>query len=114
MAKAPRENDVKLQGSGGSFAGLSVSELTADQVELFEQTLKTLLAPYRAADVDEAIAIIKAAGGLESLNMAFYKQGDLGNDQVWDIWRIEGPSLVWHFRGAPHVHAYINIGQVKG
>lgn len=114
VAKAPRENDVKLQGSGGSFAGLSVSELTADQVELFEQTLKTLLAPYRAADVDEAIAIIKAAGGLESLNMAFYKQGDLGNDQVWDIWRIEGPSLVWHFRGAPHVHAYINIGQVKG
>jgi hypothetical protein len=22
---------------------------------------------------------------------------------------VEGPSFVWHFRGAPHVHAYINI-----
>jgi hypothetical protein len=29
---------------------------------------------------------------------------------MWDMWRIEGPSFVWHFRGAPHVHAYINIG----
>jgi hypothetical protein len=44
--------------------------------------------------------------------MAFYQQGDLQNDKVWDIWRVEGPSFVWHFRGAPHVHAYINVGAV--
>ena len=31
---------------------------------------------------------------------------DYGNS----IWRLEGPTLVWHFRGAPHVHAYVNIG----
>ena len=37
-------------------------------------------------------------------------QGDLKNDKVWDIWRIEGPTFVSHFRGAPHVHAYINVG----
>jgi hypothetical protein len=43
--------------------------------------------------------------------MAFYEQGDLEGDKVWDIWRLEGPSFVWHFRGAPHVHAYINIAQ---
>jgi len=72
-----------------------------------------LLAPYRSEDVDEVMEIIKSSGGVEKLNMAFYQQGDLDNDKVWDIWRIEGPSLVWHFRGAPHVHAYINIGSIK-
>ena len=58
------------------------------------------------------MAILKQGGGLDMLNMAFYQEGDLEEDQMWDIWCIEGPSLVWHFRGAPHVHAYINIGVV--
>ena len=110
LASAPKENAVKLQGKQGKFPGLSVAEMSADQVELVESTLKYLLAPYRQEDVDEVLTILKASGGLESLNMAFYKQGDLDNDSMWDIWRIEGPSFVWHFRGAPHVHAYINIG----
>lgn len=113
LEKAPRENDVRLQGANGSFPGLSVGELSGDQVELVEQTLKLLLAPYRSEDVAEVLEFVKADGGLKALNMAFYQQGDLGNDRVWDIWRIEGPSLVWHFRGAPHVHAYINVGSVK-
>mgnify|MGYP006190435459 CR=1 FL=1 len=40
-----------------------------------------------------------------------YKTGDLDEDQVWDIWRLESPTLVCHFRGAPHVHTYVNIGR---
>jgi hypothetical protein len=55
------------------------------------------------------MAIIDAAGGLDLLRFAFYQQGDLGQDRIWDIWRIEGPSFVCHFRGAPHVHAYLHI-----
>ena len=35
---------------------------------------------------------------------------DLDNDKVWDVWRLEGPTWVSYFRGAPHVHAYINVG----
>ena len=56
------------------------------------------------------VEILKAGGGIDKLHMAFYQQEDLLEDKEWDIWRVEGPSLVWHFRGAPHVHAYINIG----
>ena len=108
--KAPKESAVLLQGAQGSFPGISVADLSDDQKELVEQTLKVLLAPYREEDVNEVIAILKKTGGLDKLNMAFYRQGDLNKDQVWDIWRIEGPSFAWHFRGAPHVHAYINIG----
>lgn len=112
--KAPNETAVALQGDSGKFSGIAVSELSADQQALVTQTLKVLLAPYRQEDADEAMAILKATGGLDKLHMAFYQQGDLQNDKVWDIWRVEGPAFVWHFRGAPHVHAYINIGMVAG
>lgn len=113
VAKAPAETAVVPQGASGNFPGIGVGQLSADQQQLVTKTLQVLLAPYRAEDVEEAMAIVKASGGLEKLHMAFYQQGDLGSDKVWDIWRVEGPSFVWHFRGAPHVHAYINIGVVK-
>ena len=110
VEKAPKESDVQLQGTSGKFPGITVSQLSSDQRELVEKTIKVILAPYRTEDVEEALAILKSSGGFEKLHMAFYKQADLGNDQVWDIWRVEGPSFVWHFRGAPHVHTYANIG----
>ena len=69
-----------------------------------------MLKPYRKEDVDEALNVLKQGGGLQRLAIAFYQQGDLKNDKVWDIWRVEGPNFVWHFRGAPHVHTYLNIG----
>ena len=115
LAKAPRENMVPIQGPEGTFPGLAIGALSSDQQELVEQTIKVILAPYREEDVDEAIAMLKQGGGLEKLHLSFYKtdaSGDpeLGDDGEWEIWRLEGPSFVWHFRGAPHVHAYVNIG----
>ena len=73
--------------------------------------MRVILAPYREADVDEAMEVMKAGGGLDKLHMAFYQSGDLGDDHEWDIWRLEGPTFVWHFRGAPHVHAYVNVAK---
>jgi hypothetical protein len=112
--KAPSETNVALRGKDAPFPGIAGSELSGDQKQLLEETLKVLLAPYREADVEEVMSVLKNAGGVDSLHMAFYKgeEGklDLDNDKVWDVWRIEGPGFVWHFRGAPHVHAYINIG----
>ncbi|MFO0817661.1 MAG: DUF3500 domain-containing protein [Pirellulales bacterium] len=110
VEKAPPEAAVRIQGEKGSFPGLAVADLSADQKQLVEKTLKTLLDPYRKEDVDEVFEILKTSGGLEKLHLAFYQQGDLNSDKMWDIWRVEGPQFVWHFRGAPHVHAYINIG----
>lgn len=110
LQKAPRENAVPIQGDGAKYPGLAVGELSSDQQDLVEKVIKVILAPYRTEDVDEALAILKKGGGLQKLHMAFYKQGDIGKDMVWDIWRLEGPSFVWHFRGAPHVHTYVNIG----
>ena len=109
---APKETDIQIQGEKGKFAGLAVKAMNKEQQVLVKDCLKTLLSPYRKEDGDEAMKLIDAAGGIEQLRFAFYQQEDLGSDKVWDIWRIEGPSTVVHFRGAPHVHAYINIAQV--
>ena len=67
--------------------------------------------PYRKEDVDEAMKVLEAGGGIDKLHFAFYKTGDIGKDEKWDIWRLEGPTLVSHFRGAPHVHAYLNVAK---
>ena len=111
LPKAPPENAVAVQGEGGKFTGITVGELSSDQKTLVESVMKVILAPYREDDVNEAIAVLKAGGGLDQLRMAFYEAGDIGKDQEWDIWRLEGPTFVWHFRGAPHVHAYVNIAK---
>ena len=110
LPKAPPESRVPIQGKAGKFPGISVGSLSSDQRDLVEKTIKVILSPYREADVDEALKMLKAGGGLGKLHMAFYQAEDLDADKVWDIWRLEGPSFVWHFRGAPHVHTYVNIG----
>jgi hypothetical protein len=51
----------------------------------------------------------KAQGGLDQCYLAFYKEGDLGKDGIYDNWRLEGPSFVWYFRGTPHVHVWVNV-----
>jgi hypothetical protein len=96
--------------SRSELHGIPCSELSADQKELVHRTMADLLAPFRKADADEALKLIQQAGGMDSLHMAFYKNMDIGEDGVWDVWQIEGPNMVWYFRGAPHVHTWVNIG----
>jgi hypothetical protein len=99
---------VELTGKKQGLPGIPMSELTKDQQGLVQKTLADLLAPFRKADADEAMKLVEA-GGMENLHMAFFKAGDIGNDGVWDVWQVEGPSMVWYFRGAPHVHTWVNI-----
>lgn len=110
LETSPSEDEVALQGGKGKFPGISVADLSSDQKELVADTLKVLLGIYRDEDVKEVMSILKEGGGLDSLHMSYYADGDLKGDKIWDVWRIEGPSFAWHFRGDPHVHAYINIG----
>jgi hypothetical protein len=83
--------------------------MARDQKKLVEQVLGDLLLPFRKQDADEAMAHIRGRGGIDSLAMSFYKNLDIGGDGVWDVWQLEGPSMVWYFRGSPHVHTWVNI-----
>ena len=89
--------------------GIPVTELSADQKEGLQKVLMSLVEPYRPEDRDEVLACLKAQGGLEACSLAFYQDGDIGDDGEWDNWRLEGPSFVWYFRGHPHVHIWINV-----
>ena len=63
----------------------------------------------------EAAKMLDAQGGLDACRLSFYRKladgnsADLGDDGEWDVWRLEGPSFVWHFRGVPHVHVWVNV-----
>ncbi|MCA9187330.1 MAG: DUF3500 domain-containing protein [Planctomycetales bacterium] len=109
VERRPREQAVAFQGTSGNFVGIPVTELSGDQQAHLQTVLQKLLEPYRQSDRDEAVAALKAQGGLEKCHLAFYSDGDIGSDKVWDNWRLEGPSFVWYFRGEPHVHVWVNV-----
>ncbi len=106
---SPIEQDVWFQGADGKFPGIPVTELSSDQREDLQKVLKKLLEPYRQSDREEVIACLKAQGDLDRCALAFYQDEDIGEDGVWDNWRLEGPSFVWYFRGNPHVHVWVNV-----
>lgn len=105
----PAEDDVYFEGAKGEFQGIAVGQLSSDQQEHMQAVLKKLIEPYRQSDQDEVVACLDAHGGLQACHLAFYNEDDIGGDGVWDNWRLEGPAFVWHFRGAPHVHCWVNV-----
>ena len=111
FGKTPREQNVAFRGKAGKFTGIPISELANDQKEHAQKVLEKLLEPYRQSDQKDIHDCLKKQGGLEACHMTFYTDNDIGSDKVWDNWRIEGPSFVWHYRGAPHVHVWVNIAE---
>lgn len=112
VAKSPRENAVGFRGAklhAGNPQGIAVTDLSSDQQGELSRVLGVLLEPFRGSDRAEVRDCLAKQGGLEGCRLLFYKDQDIGNDGVWDNWRLEGPAFVWHFRGAPHVHVWVNI-----
>ena len=109
LPKTPVEQKVAFRGTTRSIPGIPVTELSKDQRSHVQKVLDKLIEPYRQDDKDEVIQCLKSQGGLDACHLAFYKDQDIGDDGIWDNWRLEGPSFVWHFRGSPHVHVWVNV-----
>lgn len=104
-----RGNDtVKLSGAKTGLPGIPMTDLSADQKELVRGVMSDLLAPFRETDARECMKLVEA-GGFDNLHMAFYENMDIGGDGVWDVWQLEGPAMVWYFRGSPHVHTWVHV-----
>lgn len=99
---------VRLKGRGADLPGIPVTALSRDQKDHVRKVMTDLLAPFRKADAEEAMRLVED-NGFDNLHLAFYKNQDIGNDGVWDVWQIEGPAMLWYFRGAPHVHTWVHI-----
>lgn len=99
---------VELSGKASGLNGLPYSELTTDQKELAEKVMEDILAPFRKEDRDECMKLIRG-NGTDDLHFSYFKNMDVGGDGVWDVWQIEGPNMLWYFRGDPHVHTWVNL-----
>lgn len=111
LGKSRGENGnktIELTGKKEGLDGIRVADMSKDQKAHVMKVVADLLAPFRKSDADEALKYIQA-GGVDNLHMAFYKDEDLGDDKVWDVWQLEGPNMISYFRGKPHVHAWLNI-----
>ena len=108
LPKTPREQHVQFRGDA-TIPGLPVADMSSDQKDHMQKVLGKLVEMYRRSDQEEALKCIESQGGLDACSLAFYSDRDIGKDGVWDNWRLEGPSFVWHYRGNPHVHVWVNV-----
>ncbi len=102
---------VRLKGDDLPEQGLLVADLDSQQKPMVKKLLEDLLQPFRRVDAEEVRECLSEAGGIDKLRLTFYKQGDIGNDGVWDIWKLEGPAFSWYFHGEPHVHTWLNVAR---
>jgi hypothetical protein len=109
--KRPGEN-MKAIEFRKTPEGLRLTDCTRDQKDEMKKVLAALIEPFRVEDRDEVLAGIEKNGGLDACGLTFYKDADIGDDGVWDNWKLEGPRLCWWFRGSPHVHVWVNAGGV--
>ena len=99
---------VELTGKKKGLPGLRTADMSKDQQQLMREVMKDMLALFRKKDVDESMKMIDK-NGFENLHIAYYKDENIGKDEVWDVWQVEGPAMLWYFRGKPHVHTWLNI-----
>jgi len=89
--------------------GISAREFSSKQKAQLNRVLQSLAAPFRANDRARISACLARQGGPEALHVAFARANRISAPD-WDNWRLQGPSFVWHWRGWPHVHVWVNIG----
>ncbi|MBU63497.1 MAG: hypothetical protein CMI26_13450 [Opitutae bacterium] len=99
---------IETKGTVEGLEGIPASDFSGDQKDLFRKVLADLMAPFRQQDATEAMKLIEA-NDINKLHLSYYKKEDIADDSVWDVWQVEGPKMVWYFRGKPHVHVWANI-----
>ncbi|MCR9097574.1 MAG: DUF3500 domain-containing protein [bacterium] len=113
--KAPVQTAVAVQGTDGHFEGVPVGELTTTQRAAARAVIDRILGNYAEGDRDYAWACIEANGGIETFHLADYdvdhQEGMRFDDQPSPIFRLESPAAVFHFRAAPHLHAFLNVAR---
>lgn len=120
LAKSAFEMDVSFRPRG-HYQGVSADTFNEQQLESLSALLKSVLENYDAKTEQLAWSTIESNGGLSELSVSWfadraYARSDESR-KFHPVWRVEGPGLVWHFQGWPHVHAYLNLagnGGIRG
>ena len=109
LGEAPVQTAIGLQGRGGRFAGTPVASLASEEKHVVRDLIDGILSTYPSRDVVYAQECLAANGGIDALFLAFYAHGEDGPIPEAQVFRLEGPAAVFHFRGHPHVHAFMNV-----
>ncbi|MFN0106672.1 MAG: DUF3500 domain-containing protein [Bryobacteraceae bacterium] len=111
IAGEPRvEQPDKVVQIASEKHGLPCSELSKDQKKFFVESMRSMLSMFRKDDVNATIDTIRNKNVLDNLTVSWFSgKYDVGSDKVWDTWQIEGPNMVWYFRGIPHIHCYFHL-----
>jgi glycosyltransferase involved in cell wall biosynthesis len=109
MAEVDRLHEEPEIGFHTTAVGLSARLLSPVQRKQLDVVLQSLAAPFRASDRARIADCLARQGGLDVLRLAFGRANRMSAPD-WDDWRLQGPSFVWHWRGAPHVHVWVNVG----
>jgi Protein of unknown function (DUF3500) len=121
-----QEYVLQPQAAGGGFPGLPARDMDEAQQASLRALLEAVFASYPAAAQAEAWSYIDHNGGITQLHAVFFEDKGFYPDRktyaelppaerarrgepYFQVWRIEGPGTVIHFKGHPHVHAYVNV-----
>jgi hypothetical protein len=124
----PHELLLQVQGAGASFPGVAIGALGEASRDGARELLDTIFSAYPESQRRAAFASIEGNGGIDALHVAVYASHGFYEDMkawdavsreeraargepYWQVWRIEGPGTVIHFKGHPHVHAYISMAR---
>ena len=92
---------------------MPVAELAPASRKLAREVVAYMLETYADEDGAYAWECLERNGGVEALHVADYDVDFQGGRRAGDgpsqIFRLEGPAAVFHFRGEPHVHAFLNV-----
>lgn len=113
VARAPAQVNIGLQGRNGRFDGVAIGDLSASKRSLAHDIVAGILDTYAEQDAAYAWQCLEHNGGVDALRFADYEEDFYGSRRAGrdpsQIFRLEGPAAVFHFRGEPHVHAFINV-----
>jgi hypothetical protein len=113
VAQAPPQTCIGVQGRGGRFDGLPIADLPVRARRQAQSVVSGILDNYGAASAAYAWECLNLNGGIDGLYFADYdvdfQGGRHAGDHPSQVFRLEGPSAVFHFRGEPHVHAFANV-----
>jgi hypothetical protein len=108
ITEVPEEFDITFSAPGRQ-RGIPLSDLSPDQLEEVGRLVEILVEPFREHDRAQVREALVAQGGLAVSSLSFFEPWYRRGDDLWDSFRLEGPSLTWHFRGNPHVHVWAHV-----
>ena len=118
LPEGPNEYELQPEAEGSRIPGVAIASLGERSTEAFEELLGQVLGTYAqgsfgAVDAERLYFSAFAShayyeGKQRALELSANERRERGLP-FYPLWRIEGPGVVIHFHGDPHVHAYVQV-----